>query len=287
MGLAFSSGLTAYGAAMDGGAHLILRIETEKPVELGEFVATFVGLGNQFETFYDGLHPDDRGSVRFYVREVRAGSIIAELVPYAFAASPVLGEVMAVVSYANDLHDFVANFGGRLSRYFKRDGRSPDVNKADLADFLRTVQAVAHDSDAQLSLAAFDGSDQRIAFQFTTPEAREAEHNINEHRAEMERKTDAEHERVLMIFTTTKRAHARAGKRTGERVKIETISPRELPIVYASTLAEERIRHEIADADDNVYKKGFDVDVNVEVAGGRPIAYRVVAVHDVIDLPDD
>jgi predicted nucleic acid-binding Zn ribbon protein len=50
--------------------------------------------------------------------------------------------------------------------------------------------------------------------------------------------------------------------------------------------AEERIRHEIADADENVYKKGFDVDVNVEVRGGRPIAYRVVAVHSVIDLSD-
>lgn len=70
-------------------------------------------------------------------------------------------------------------------------------------------------------------------------------------------------------------------------VEIEVIHPRPLRIFYASTLAEERIRHEIADADDSVYKKAFDVDVNVEIKAGKPVAYRLVAVHDVIDLPDE
>jgi hypothetical protein len=90
-----------------------------------------------------------------------------------------------------------------------------------------------------------------------------------------------------MVFTKTGVAHAKTGKRSGEMVQIEAIHPRPLPIVYASTLAEERIRHEIAEADENVYKKAFDVDVNVEMRGGKPIAYRLVSVHDVIDLPDD
>lgn len=71
------------------------------------------------------------------------------------------------------------------------------------------------------------------------------------------------------------------------RVIIESISETDLPLIYASDLAEQRIKHEIRVADENVFKKGFVVDVNVETRNGNPIAYRVTNVHQVIDLPDD
>ncbi len=277
------------GGAMDADdTHLILKIDTQAPVELNDFVAAFVGFGSQFERFHDREHPDESGSAGFYVREVRAGSIIAELVPYIGAAAvPILGCVMAGVKHANDLKKFVENYGAIITKYFKRGGRDPKVSKGDLNDFHKTVRAVAHDPNATLSLAVFEKGEQRVAFQFNTTQAREAEHNILEHRQELERTTAADHQKVLMVFTKTGVAHATTGKRSGEMVQIEAIHPRPLPIVYASTLAEERIRHEIAEADENVYKKAFDVDVNVEMRGGKPIAYRLVSVHDVIDLPDD
>jgi predicted nucleic acid-binding Zn ribbon protein len=60
-----------------------------------------------------------------------------------------------------------------------------------------------------------------------------------------------------------------------------------LPLIYASDLAEQRIKHEISEADDNVFRKGFIVDVNVETRGGRPVAYRIANLHQVIELPDD
>ena len=271
----------------DKDAHLILKIETNAPVELGDFVAAFLGLGSQFERFHDRENPNEPGSAGFYVREVRAGSIIAELVPYVGMAAPILGDALAAIKHANELKKFVENFGSGLKRYFKRGGREPKATKGDLSDFHKTVRAVARDSKGSLSLAVYEDGEQRVAFQFGTSEAREAELNILEHKQELERTTAADHQRVLMVFTKTGVAHAKTGKRSGETVQIETIHPRPLPIVYASTLAEERIRHEIAEADENVYKKAFDVDVNVELRGDRPIAYRLVAVHDVIDLPDD
>lgn len=269
-------------------AHLILRIETRTPIELHDFVAAFVGFGSQFERFHDREYPEETTGAGFYVREVRAGSIIAELVPYAgAAAAPVLGGLMAGVKHANDLKKFVENYGASITKYFKRGGREPKATKGDLTDFHKTVRAVAHDPAASLSLAVYEDGEQRVAFQFDTTQAKEAEHNILEHRQELERTTAADHHKVLMVFTKTGVAHAKTGKRSGETVQIESLHPRPLPIVYASTLAEERIRHEIAEADDNVYKKAFDVDVNVEMRAGKPIAYRLVAVHDVIDLPED
>jgi hypothetical protein len=73
----------------------------------------------------------------------------------------------------------------------------------------------------------------------------------------------------------------------GELVTVEKISRKPLALVYASQLAEERIKHEITVEPDNVFKKGFVVDLNVDEKGGKPIAYSVTHVHQVIDLPDD
>ena len=268
-------------------AHLILRIETKSPVELNDFVAAFVGFGNQFERFHGEECSTEQGNARFFVREVRAGSIVAELVPYVICAAPVLGGILTAVKHGNDLAKFVENYGGSIRKYFRRGGREQKAGKGEIADWLKTVEAVAHDADGSLSLAVYENGDQRAAFVFDTKQARQAERNLLDHRQELDRTTDADHSRVIMVFTRTNVTHAKAGKRSGELVQIDKIYPRPLPIVYASTLAEERIRHEIADADDNVYKKAFDVDVNVEMRSDRPVAYRLVAVHNVIDLPED
>ena len=87
-----------------------------------------------------------------------------------------------------------------------------------------------------------------------------------------------------MTFVQSNIKSAPTEKRTGERVRIEEISESDFPLIYASELAEEKIKHEIREADENVYKKGFVVDVFVETRNGRAIAYKVKALHQVIDL---
>lgn len=118
MHLALCDCFDAYACPINpGDPHLILRIETQYPIKLGEFVSTFVGLGSQYERFRDGEHPEARGEARFYVREVRAGSIIAELIPYSPYATPALGMIMAGVKHANDLVKFVDNVRDELKPY--------------------------------------------------------------------------------------------------------------------------------------------------------------------------
>lgn len=288
MDLAFCAGLHAYADRMDD-PHLILKIETEAPIELGEFVGAFVGLGNQFARFHDHEHPDEQGDTRFYVREVRAGSIIAELVPYLkYSVVPALGLGMAAVKHANDLHKFVEIFGGKLSRYFRPGGRVEEAGKGELGDYLRTVQAVAHDPNGSLSLAVYEKGDERVSFAFTTAEAREAEGNILEHRAELEGTTAADYHRVLMRFVRPSAEAGKPGRKGGERAVIEKISPHARAVLYASDLAERRMKHELLEAQGNVFRLLFDVDVNVELnAAGKPLAYRITAVHAVVDDDDN
>jgi hypothetical protein len=54
---------------------------------------------------------------------------------------------------------------------------------------------------------------------------------------------------------------------------------------YSDQYSAPWIKHVVRETDENVYKKGFIVDVNVQLVG-RPAGYRVTKVHQVIDLPE-
>jgi hypothetical protein len=288
MHIALNGGMNAYADRMyDSDPHLILKIDTKQPIELGEFVSTFVALGSQYERFHDLEHPEGRGDAKFYIREVRAGSIIAELVPYAVGI-PALGAVMAGIKHANDLIKFVDNLSDKLKPYFKPHGRTADASKGEVADFLKTVQAVAHDEKGSLSLAVYESGQKRVSFGFTTREAVQAEGNLLEHRAELEATTAADYERVILRFVRPSAEAGKPGQKGGERAIIDKISPYARPLLYASDLAERRMKHELIEAEGNVFRLLFDVDVNVELsATGKPLAYRITAVHAVVDGDED
>ena len=130
MVLAFLGRHDAYGASMEDAApHVLLKIDTAKPVELGDFVSLFVAIGNQYERFVGGQDAEDRTDARFYVKEIRPGCIEAELIGFAAIAGPILGGGLAAIKYANDIQKFVENFGGRVSRYFKPGGRDETASK--------------------------------------------------------------------------------------------------------------------------------------------------------------
>lgn len=289
----------SYSEAMgDDGAHIRLNLSTSGPIAITDFVAEFVGIGNQFEKFVAREYPDLKVGSEVYVKEVRSGSIEADLVTWvtnggALVAGAYALNAIDALDKAQILAKFIGDLGGKLGSYFKRGGRAKDVSKSDLSDFLKTAQAIANDPNAvaRLEAAAFEDGERKVkaAFKFTTPEARQAEQEIAEHRRELETKTDENQSRVLLRFVRPSVESGKPGKRGGERGIIASIQKRALPVLYASTMAEQRMLHEKMQLEGNVFRALFDVDVNVELGPtSRPIAYRITEVHTVIeDDPDE
>ena len=261
-----------------------VRIDVRSPIELGDFVEAFASLASQYQKYMKAEYPDLDGDARIYVREMRAGSIVADLIPLML---PVVSSIETMLV----IDAFVRRIGELLSPYLKVGGRAEDVSKGDLKDIMDSVQAIANDPNGRQSVRHVyyeDGKREvKASVEFDTKQARTARREIEAHRQELDRVESAEHERVLMYFKRSDIGMSDVGKRSGERVIIEDISEANLPLIYASSLAEERIKHEIRESDDNPYKKGFVVDVDTQTKAGRPVAYAVKHVHQVIDLPDD
>ena len=267
--------------------HLLVKLDTRDPIEVADFVSAFTSVAHQYEQFIRDARPDIAAEARVYVREVRTGCIEAELIPIVKAMA---GLAITTMDQVTIIDSFAKFYARRLAPYFNKGGRASDASKSDLKDFMGGVAAIANDPDgcASLSTAIFEDGERKIraALTFTTSQARVAEAEIAEHKKELEHVTAADHIRVLMSFYQSNVKSTAPGKRTGEMVMIEAVHPRPLPLIYASDLAEQRIKHEIKEADENVYKRGFVVDVNVELRNGKPAAYRVTECHQVIDLPD-
>jgi hypothetical protein len=267
--------------------HIVLNIKTKNPIELTDFVSAFTAISSQYEKFIRSQYPEMSSDANIFVREVRAGSIEADLIPWALQG---LSAVVNVVEQIEIVVKFVQTYGGTLSTYLG-GSKSPEVTRSDLKDLMGAVAAIANDPGGRSTLQAVafeDGKNKiKAAISFDTTQARQAQRQIEDQQLLLEAKESADHPRVLMVFTQSNIKDATMGKRTGERVKVEELSSRDLPLIYASDLAEQRIKHEVREADDNVYKKGFVVDVNVQLVNGKPAAYRVTNVHQVIDLPSD
>ncbi len=275
--------LLSYADVMASGDPIIrLTLDLSQPAELTEFVGAFLALESQFERYMR----EERGidaDAQIFVTEVRPGSIIADLAPFVTTIIDFIDKAMIV-------EDFVRRYADRISAYFSQGGRDARASKRDLKDVVDAAAAIARDPNASaiIEAVAFEKtkSRTRFAFKFDTSQARIARAQAEAHKEELDRRTRADRERVLMWFKRSDKDDSDIGKRSGERVVVGAISDSDLPLIYASELAEQQIKAETRNPDVNIFTRGFVVDLNVQMKGGRPVAYAVTSVHQIIDLPD-
>lgn len=271
----------------EGTPRIVITLDTKEPIEIGNFVAVFTSISNQYTRFISENYPELAPDAKVFIQEIEKGSIIAHLIPFM----PLLGmeSFVPMAQQIDTVVDFVNKYAVKIGG-FVTGVIDANANSRDLKDFLGTVSAIASDPDGKSSLEAawYENGrrDVRAALTFNTHQAREAVRNIEAQQRLLDDRGHEPRTRVLMVFTQSNIKISPVEKRTGERVVIEDISPNELPLIYASDLAEQQIKHEIREADENVYKKGFIVDISIQTKSERPVAYRVVNLHQVIDLPD-
>lgn len=273
----------AYSRLMnEDGEAIVFTLDLKQPVEINDFISAFAGLGAQFEKYLKSEHPDLQGDVKIYVKEVRKGSIEAELIPLAY------NTIVTALDHFQIVGKFLRGVSARLNTLSQKGGRLPDTSKTELTAITDTIAAVANDPDGKATIRAVrykkTKATTEFALEFDTTSARVATAEIEAQYREISKVTDFDHEGKLLTFFQSNRKDS---EKTGEKGIIEEICQRPLAVVYASELARERIKSEMLSGDRNIYKLGFFVDVNVSTRAGKPVAYRIKAVREVIELPED
>lgn len=86
---------------LDFGRKLEITINNERPVVLTDLTMALLGVGQQYQRFIENeMHGQPEAVSELFVKEVRSGSIIVELIAQAVAVAPLLWEGGSLVEWA-------------------------------------------------------------------------------------------------------------------------------------------------------------------------------------------
>lgn len=258
-----------------------LYLDLDEPIEIGDLSAFFNGISSEFEVYLKEERPELRSDAKIYVREIREGSIIAEIFANVLDLVGLMDGVMVVGGFG-------ALFSKRIRTWMKGEFVK-GATKSDLNGASNVLRALAKDRDGNFQLRRFKFVEglfkKEIVAEFGSDDARAALEAIEVQKQHMDESEFTDFKRVLMTYKRMDKEQVKPGSGTGDRVLIEKIDTANKPVFYGSDLASARIKEELTSSE-YPFKLGFVVDVNVVTKGGRVSAYSVLHVHEVIVLDD-
>jgi hypothetical protein len=280
---------------------LQVRFCGDQPVELVQLTLALQGLARDYKRYVNESVAERGGKVsdddiKLYVTDVRSGSIIAEFA----SAAKVMGAFLPIIAADPMFTSYVQFFGEAVS-YFRELARKPDLRPEDIRTTKAAAQTVADIMAVAASnpggsfklaakVAAEDADGTKFAAQITitSEEAAEAQRGALMAQKVLDYRGDADYANVLMYFQRTSTDSPKSDGRTDDKATINSISPKALPVHFASALDQARINDMKSDPKQNPFKAAFRVDVNVETDRNRlPRFYRVLHIHEVIPDEDD
>jgi len=266
----------------DDSLRIVIEIRNASPIELVDRTDSLRALAREHEARLRQDQPGlDVEETRLLVTDVRKGSIIFELVP-------VLAPIVSTIEMINTVLAFVEYMRGAFERLRNPGARLPDATTTQLKNLGDTVRGIAKDADGSLTIAARHSSGETVQeIVVNRRDAAVVRKNAEAQRREIEERVGETHIKVLMRLHQSSISDVKLGRRTSEKRIVERVSADPKPLIYVSEHAGRRIKAEILDPEGNPYAKAFVVDVDVEKVRGRPQAYRILDLHDVIELGED
>ena len=141
----------------DGRAYIQIVLDTEQPVELADFVGAFAAIGAQYDRFIRNEHPELAPDARIFVKQVREGSIEADLIPVIAPFIHSMDTILIVDA-------FVRRIGNLIGYYTNpKPGVLPAITKSEIKELMDGIAAVAHDPNgrAVIKSIAIDRGEKR------------------------------------------------------------------------------------------------------------------------------
>jgi hypothetical protein len=256
---------------MNGSGKIVVEIKNHYPVELLDLTQSLYSFAKEYEGYaYSEFEGADKRGTKLYVKEIRTGSIITELMPHAAGLLPLLSEANTVVGFAKHLKTVIDWL--RQPEVEEK----PSISRTTLTNVNSIVDPVAKDSASQLNIHTEIHNHAPVYITVNSSDANAIQHTARAELDLLRAPIVGRHNKVVMYWWQTRNDTSQ----TGDRAIIESISPKPLKVIFDS----ERIKLNMLKLDDNLFKHAFIVDVDVETIENRPVLYKVVNVYEEIEL---
>lgn len=256
---------------------LTIEINNKKPVELVELTKSLIALGNQYNNFIQkNGGTEEEKNAKLYIKEVRHGSIIFDLVDYVVVGMiPFVENVNSVAAFAILCKKAFDFFTG------KSETVPEGLTVQDYKDFSQMVQPIVSDRGSAMNVGTTVNGNHNIIFNINNLEANAAQNICRDFIEKSKQKElNSSAERVVMSLYQTR---SNVEKDTGNKATIDAIHNRPVNIIFD----DENIKLSILKGDDNPYLYAYLVDVKIETAAGKIIAYRITKLHESFKIEDN
>lgn len=265
---------------IDFNNKLEITIKNEKPVVLTDLTMSLLGVNQQFQRFLETeTNQDYQPSTELYIKEVRSGSIVVELVALAMPIVPLIWEGGALSQWVTQAEDIVLWLLGKLSASPK------DLTKNDLKQWNSILEPVAKDNGSQLNFTVSDGSKVINQFFINSQEANAAQNQIQRKIDNFEDPDEHIQKRKIMVWYQTK---FDSESHTGDKAIIEAISKKAVKVIFDNNAVKEAMLRGDERYSKPWHKLAYIVDVEVQTVNGTPKLYTVLKYYqeDTFDLDD-
>lgn len=157
---------------MESNSALRIELKNKEPIELIDLTNSFFSIADEYKRYVEAEHGEiNKENVKLYVKDIRHGSIIADLISNSPAALPILStsqNIEAIVKFASYLkmvYDFLLG----------KDDKKPNIAKANYQNFSGFVEPIAKDKASQINIQTINNSNINFVFSLDSIDANAAQ----------------------------------------------------------------------------------------------------------------
>jgi hypothetical protein len=250
-------------------SRLVVKIENSKPVELFDLTRSLFALTTQFEAFLQkNATSKDERETKLYVKEVKSGSIIVELMEFSGA------NILPFMENTNTIVVFTSFLIGRLSCLLKKN-RDADLERKDYRALSDFVSLVAKDGNGAIHIDCRVNGDVINNYSLSSKQCDVIQACAKAACKPVLAEGDI-HEKVLLRWFQTRSS---LENKKGNVAIIESLSDKP-----ASTIVnDDEVKKQMLHGDDNPLTTAYVVDVKIEFLGEKPV-YRVLRLHETFEM---
>ncbi|MBU2538801.1 MAG: hypothetical protein KKH22_10190 [Proteobacteria bacterium] len=250
-----------------------IKISNTKPVELIDLTNSLFGIGDEYKRFIiktDGAHAEEE--VKLFIKEIKTGSIVADIVAMAPYALPIIQHGLTIISFADYLKKGINYFLGK-------EKKEPELERANYENYSNILEPVAKDNGSQLNLSTTVNGDVNVFVNINSVEANAVQNGIRKKLDSLNEPVYGRKNKVLMYWY---QARKDTKSKAGDRAIIESISS--MPV---KAIMDELIKKEVLSSAENPFKMAYVVDVEVETIKNKPAVYKILELYDQFEIDNN
>ena len=264
----------------DNTPGLYLKLDYTRPVEVASLAKSFEALADEYRYYVERVDSTGMATAeRLYITGIRSGSIEA----WFQALSPAIPLLLPFMEHANTIVDFTGYLKTSIDYLLGKSRASPPaLSRKNYENISAFVDPVARDAGAQMNVHTVLGDviSNNIHIHLNSNRANAVQNRARREIDIAREPVTGVHEQVVLYLYQARNDPASTA---GNQAKIETIWPGAVKLRFGS----DTVKSQMLGGTENPFNCAFVVDVEVGTVHGRPITYKVLAVHDRIELPGE